>query len=480
MICYRCGQEADRDEYCPSCGTDLRVFQKALRISNNYYNDGLVKARVRNLSGAIWSLKKSLKFNKYNIDARNLLGLIYYEMGEAVDALSEWVISKNYQSKDNVAGEYLAKIQNSQGKLSDISQTIRKYNQALAYCQQGSLDLAIIQLKKVIALSPKLVKAHQLMALLLMEQGKYEQAKKSLRSAGRIDADNTLTLRYLKEINQLLREQNSSRKKKKQPDDDLISYRSGNETIIMPKRFREYSIGSTLVYIVMGLLVGVAATYFLIVPAIQKKAVDDAHQRLLSASDTITTDNQTIKGLEKKIEELNGQLDQAGVNSQKVEEKVDTYEQMLNAYVAYESKDMEKAGDIITKINRDYLSANAKAIFKDMEEKVNVEYVKMLFEKGKKEYNEGKYKDAVKDLLQVVQKEEDYEDGNAAYYLAQAYRQDGDVENATKYYQYIMDKHPYTNRAATAKRYVNEQNAQPDEPNEPNEPDEPNAQPDGE
>ena len=45
---------------------------------------------MRNLSGAIVSLKNSLKFNKYNIDARNLLGLIYCETGEVVDALSEW------------------------------------------------------------------------------------------------------------------------------------------------------------------------------------------------------------------------------------------------------------------------------------------------------------------------------------------------------------------------------------------------------
>ena len=53
--------------------------------SNEYYNDALAKASVRDLSGAIESLKTSLKFNKLNIDARNLLGLIYFEMGEVVE-----------------------------------------------------------------------------------------------------------------------------------------------------------------------------------------------------------------------------------------------------------------------------------------------------------------------------------------------------------------------------------------------------------
>ena len=89
MVCYRCNHEAGNNAECPICGNDLRVFQKVRRLSNMYYNDGLQKAEVRNLSGAIISLKKSLKLNKYNIEARNLLGLVYYEMGEVVDMVKD-------------------------------------------------------------------------------------------------------------------------------------------------------------------------------------------------------------------------------------------------------------------------------------------------------------------------------------------------------------------------------------------------------
>ena len=100
MICYKCGQEVGNAKRCPNCGADLSVFLKVRHISNAYYNLGLEQAGVRNLSGAIVSLKNSLKFNKYNIDARNLLGLIYCETGEVVDALSEWVIPPD-TSKQN-------------------------------------------------------------------------------------------------------------------------------------------------------------------------------------------------------------------------------------------------------------------------------------------------------------------------------------------------------------------------------------------
>ena len=54
---------------------------KLLYQSNYWYNDGLKKATIRDLSGAMASLKKSLQYNRDNIAARNLLGLVYYGRG---------------------------------------------------------------------------------------------------------------------------------------------------------------------------------------------------------------------------------------------------------------------------------------------------------------------------------------------------------------------------------------------------------------
>ena len=85
----------------------MRFTKKLNYLSNQWYNDGLKKANIRDLSGAITSLKKSLQFNRDNVNARNLLGLCYYGRGEVVEALVEWVISKNYQPEDNRADFYL-------------------------------------------------------------------------------------------------------------------------------------------------------------------------------------------------------------------------------------------------------------------------------------------------------------------------------------------------------------------------------------
>jgi Flp pilus assembly protein TadD len=111
MICYRCGCTLSEKDFCTGCGADVGIYKKILAASNRYYNDALEKASVRDLSGAITSLKQSIKLNRNNVDARNLLGLIYYEIGEVVEALGQWVISNNIRDTKNIAVDYLAMMQ---------------------------------------------------------------------------------------------------------------------------------------------------------------------------------------------------------------------------------------------------------------------------------------------------------------------------------------------------------------------------------
>lgn len=452
MICYRCNNQAGNHDVCPICGADLHVFQKVLRLSNMYYNDGLQKAEVRNLSGAVISLKKSLKFNKYNTNARNLLGLIYYEMGEVVDALSEWVISKSYQQDDNIAGRYLDELRQNHAQLDTINQTIKKYNQALLYCKQDSRDLAIIQLKKVLALNPKLVKGHQLLALLYLQEDKLELAKKSLRNAGKIDANNTTTLRYLKEVNAKIKEKGGQKKKK---DDDLLTYQSGNETIIMPNRFQDYSLGSTLVYLLIGLIVGALVIGFLVVPGVQNSIKQEMKDKIVEANNTLTSNAQLIASMEAQIEELETKLAAYEGLAEAVPEQTASYEALLAAYVAFDGNDAFTAGENLEMVDTEQLSSSAKEIYNTLWNSVKDTYYENLYSQGYDSYASGHYQDAIDMLLRVVEYDKTYRAGSATYYLAQAYNRSGDLESAIPYYQYIIDNYPNTEKAATAKNYIN-------------------------
>ena len=451
MKCYNCGAKLGRENICPECGVNVKIYKKIVMASNEYYNDALAKAGVRDLSGAIESLKTSLKFNKLNIDARNLLGLVYFEMGEVVEALTEWVISKNYQPSDNAASRYLDEIQNNRSRLETINQTIKKYNQALLYCRQDSRDLAIIQLKKVLSLNPKLVSGHQLLALLYIQEGKYDLAKKSLRNAGKIDANNTITLRYLKEVNAGLKDNTSGKK----PKEEQISYQSGNETIIQPKYLKDNSAMGTILNMVIGIAIGAAITGFLVVPGVRRQVQNDAKAQVLDANNTVSSKNQEISTLQKQIDDLTSQMTEVKDSAEGSENKISTYDQLLSAYASYSDGNIEAAGNALGNVNEEYLSDSAKSVYETINAQVNADYLESLYNQGYSDYNSQKFEEAATSLQKVVDMEETYKDGYALYYLAQAYRKTNDLETAKIYYQKIVELYPGTERAANAQNYLN-------------------------
>ena len=201
MNCPRCNMPMDNVYICPHCGYEDSAARKVIFSSNWHYNQGLSKAKVRDLSGAITSLTQALKYNKKNMDARNLLGLIYYHIGEIVPALSQWVISVHFQPNSNPAARYIKSIQDDPQQLRDADRLIKQYNKSLEEIEEGNVDFAINRLKKVVNLNPNYVKAYQLLALLYMEREQYNAAHKVIMRAIKVDRNNITSLNYLKEIN---------------------------------------------------------------------------------------------------------------------------------------------------------------------------------------------------------------------------------------------------------------------------------------
>ncbi len=451
MECYNCGAKLGRSDVCPNCETNVRIYKKIIMTSNAYYNEALEKAGVRDLSGAIDNLKISLKFYKLNINARNLLGLLYFEMGEVVEALTEWVISKNYKPKDNDASRYLDEIQTNRSRLDAINQTIKKYNQALVYCRQDSRDLAIIQLRKVLSMNPNFVRAYQLLALLHIQDRKFEPARKALRSAEKIDANNTVTRRYLMEADAELG--NSSQSKKKKADEQ-ISYRSGNETIIQPRYLKDTSAIGTIVNMVIGIAIGAAITGFLIVPGVKRQMLNEAKDEVIEANNTISSKNQTISTLEAQIDELMSQMDAAKGEEENTVSRISSYEQLIVAFSAYVGEDIAAAGDALANVNLEYLNDESKNVYNTINAQVNADYIKTLYETGYSAYSAQNFAEAATNLQKVVDMDENYEDGYAIYYLAQSYRKSDNLESAKIYYQKIIELYPGTERARTAQNYV--------------------------
>lgn len=450
MECYNCGIILGREKVCPNCGVDLSIYRQFVGISNYLYNQALAKAKTRDLSGAIADLRLSLQYNKVNTNARNLLGLIYYEMGEGVAAVREWLISKGYQSEENRASVYLEQTKKEPAEKERINQQARKYNQVVAYCHQDSLDLAVIQLKKILAGNANFVKGWQLLALIYIHDGELEQARKALHKAEAIDVGNQTTARYLKEVTEQLRKGGGKKAKKVQ----AVAYQNGNDTIIQPKFRGDIGFWGMAANLLVGVAIGVAITWYLVVPGVRKQAVSDASVAVTEANNTIAEKNNTIKSLEEQIDSLTGDVQDAKDDMKNRDAAIDASEALLTAYDAYINENIELAGDTLEGIDEKLLSENGRNIIKTLREQVNNEYLTQAYTEGMSAYNSYRNEEAIEQLSKVVAMDEQYDNGNALYNLAQAYRKTENWEKALECYSKVVELFPGSSLAYNANRYV--------------------------
>lgn len=370
MNCMNCGAFlVDKDlDYCPKCGCNVLIQKKVDYLSRQYYNQGLEKASVRDLSGAINCLKQSLMYNKHNIQARNLLGLVYFETGEVVAALSEWVISKNLQPSRNLASEYINKLQANSNKLEAINETIRKYNDALNLCREGHEDMAAIRLKKILTQNSKLIKGYHLLALVQMKEGEYNKARRTLRRAAKIDKTNTTTLRFLSEIDEqtgvstrLDRQKKSRFGNKNSEENDIGSI--SKDMVIPTAPYKEKSRVSLFFTLVAGFAAGLLAFYLLAVPAIQQGIYREANQQIVKYSDAVSSQGAELTKAQSQAQESGDTVEAASKQIEEEKKKSSSYEALLEAYAAFQQQNMDEAALKIQNVYADLLSADLKGIY---------------------------------------------------------------------------------------------------------------------
>lgn len=460
MNCMICNAPLTASEYCPKCGCRVTAQKKAWALSNLYYNQGLEKAQVRDLSGAITCLKRSLKMNKLNLQARNLLGLVYFETGEVVAALSHWVISKNMMPTGNIAAGYIDQLQKDGNRLDEINNSIRKYNQCLEYCRSGNIDMAKMQLKKVLASNPKLIKGYHLLSLIYIHEEEYEKARRQLKTAAKIDKSNTTTLRFLKEVEEQtgrrtnLEPRFGMREKEREGKDGSLIYRSGNDIVIQPPEFREKTITNTLVNIVLGLVVGAAALWFLVVPAITQNVNEEANQKVVDYSNQMATQAAELERLQEQMAASQESVDTAQSQIQAAQNQTAGYENLLKAWDEYQQGNFTNAANAIAQVDGESLSVEGKSIYDTIMNQVGGTLKKQYRDEGIEYINAGNYDAAIESLEKAVNIGN--QDRRSMYYLAQAYAGKGDVENAVAWYQKVVDNYPGTQNALDAQDYIDQ------------------------
>ena len=370
MNCMNCGAFlTDMDlDYCPNCGYNVLIQKKVDYLSKIFYNQGLEKASIRDLSGAIACLKQSLMYDKRNIRARNLLGLVYFETGEVVSALSEWVISKNLQPTRNLASEYINKLQANPNKLAAINETIKKYNHALMLCREGHEDMAAIQLRKILTQNSKLIKGYHLLALIQMKNGEWNKARRILKKAARIDKTNTTTLRFLREVDEQTGVTTRLEKKKKglfrsgtkeNPDTDIL----GSERVAQPTVYREHSKVSVFFILMAGIAAGAVAFWLLAVPAIRQGIYQEANQQIVQYSESLASQGAELTKAQGEAKESGDTVESVTQELTTEQAKSESYQALPQAYTYYQQQNLDEAAVEIQTVHVDVLTDSMKSVY---------------------------------------------------------------------------------------------------------------------
>ncbi|MDO5126289.1 MAG: tetratricopeptide repeat protein [Eubacteriales bacterium] len=338
VLCPNCGAQVRKTGYCSACYMHIGVLKKAYNTSDYYYNVGLDKAKARDLSGAIESLNMSLRYNKKNVMTRNLLGLIYYEMGELVMALSHWVMSVNYKGSDNLAVKYLKHLRQDQTQLDSVDQIAKKFNMALGYAESADYDLAIIQIKTILSANPHFVKGYLLLALLYIQVNNYEKARTTLRRVLKIDKANPLAIHYLHEMGDtdenIIQMRNESVENDGLFEDAYMEEVSVAEANSKPvsdgpirrlfgaieDRYRQMTIKTgefgemrfahySGIYVMVGLVLGILLLFFVVVPA-QKRDLRKENVNLTKEySEELAAKNAEIASLNEELLAKQGEIE---------------------------------------------------------------------------------------------------------------------------------------------------------------------------
>lgn len=375
MKCPICKTEVQNGHICPKCNENAYVLNKIFNISVRLYNEALQRANKKDFSNAICLVEKSLYFNKNNYQARNLLGLLYYQTGRLGDAVKQWILSSNInQNKNNRAFYYINIFKKDIRNFEKLDDAVRLYNQAIIYLKNRNDDLAVIRLKKALDINPNFIDAMNLLAFCYIIQRKYKKSLKILHSVLLLDVNNKMALRYIEEI------ESKRKKNKEEVLSEEYTYNGMVKTVDEDEEYSKVKSKSNnngvVVFLsfIFGILLCGLSIYFLIIPDYVERQVaqieqlnNKINQLQEGNNDTILQKDETIKSLQQENSDIKKQLqvyiDRETINT--------NYKKIDTAIDLYEQGKITEARNTINSINTGGFDQEALKKYNDAKNKIN-------------------------------------------------------------------------------------------------------------
>ena len=427
------------------------------QISNRFYNFALDRARSRDLFNATILLKKAIRFNKQNFNARNLLALIFFEEGAVVEAIVELLVSRDIVNSDlNYANEYIEKIQNDPN-LNNYFESTKLYNAAIDDIDEQNnkrYDLAIIKLYKAVELNDHNIKAMMLLSTLLLLRGDHIKAGHYLLRCQKIDNGN----KYINDhMDYVLKNTKKKELKEKQLQNVYSIKKLDNDFAILPRKYIKLSENQKVVFIRIGIIIGALFYALILSPATNNQAANV--DEVAHFAELVNDQNKTIRELTIENNELKANYEDASV-------KLRAYEEQNRIFTSQ----YEVLNSIITDFDGGYISRAARAYIELDKESITDEALitllnqarsriegigaKRLCELGTESWNGGNKTAAVS--YYQLSLDINPNDPETMFLLARLYQNLGQTKDANELFDKVIAQHPqssYARRSREARGY---------------------------
>lgn len=444
MICHKCKKENETVK-CAYCGYDPTVLYKTLDCSTKYYNQAITAIKEKKISKAIQLLNTSLAVYTDNYNARNLLGLCYFRIGEYGEASKHWLISCFFESENNYAKDYIKDFENNYEEYEDIITSLELYNKALILIKSQQLDEGIELLEEVVKLNDSFVEAMNLLTLCYVHTDE-TKAQKYIDKVLNIDICNEKALYYKANM-----EVKTVPTRKYEPQ---ISYPSPSYNNYNDNKKSKASVVTVVVSVIACLIIGGMGFY--IFANKDEEKIAQAELKLQTIQEEYSVKEEEYKS---QIQTLNAEIEL--INNQ-VNENNDEISIASNKIFIYEAKEYMAVGDYISashklySVQPSYLEEEELATYNQLKEQCYTTTSQYLYDEGVALYEAGDFAGSKSTLEQgllftdIDQSKIGFID-DIIYYLAKDCEQLGDIELAKSYYNMLLEKYPDSDKASDSK-----------------------------
>ncbi len=222
---------------------------------------------------------------------------------------------------------------------------------------------------------------------------------------------------------------------------------------------------SVLLNMGIGIVIGLAAAWFLILPAriqMAQVAMDEELRVIGNQSDektiTINELEQQVKALSEENTGLKEQVE-GYVGTDGTIQASDKLIEAANAYLSSEG-DLLGVSNYLDEINMDELGDTASEAFISLHGTltglIGPELSKTAYDEGYQSYRQGDFAAALPNLAKAYQYDET--NGDALFYLANCYKETNNLERAKETYAKVIELFPGTLKASNSETYLAELN----------------------